>query len=123
MNLIITGKDFALTEGIKNVINEKLKKIERLIGEASTIEVKLGARGNSPENYKVELTVRFKKDIVRAEVIGKDMYNAIGEAVDTVAARIHKLKGKRKNKAGEKSIRDNSVEYENIEEVNNPRPR
>lgn len=117
MNLIITGKDFALTEGIKNVINEKLKKVEKLIGEDSTIEVKLGARGNSPEHYKVELTVRFKKNIVRAEVMGKDMYNAIGEAVDTVTTRIRKLKGKRKKKAGEKSIRDNSVEYKNIEEM------
>lgn len=117
MNLIITGKDFALTEGIKNTINEKLKKVEKLIGEDSTIEVKLGARGNSPEHYKVELTVRFKKNIVRAEVMGKDMYNAIGEAVDTVTTRIRKLKGKRKKKAGEKSIRDNSVEYKNIEEM------
>lgn len=43
--------------------------------------------------------------------MGKDMYNAIGEAVDTVTTRIRKLKGKRKKKAGEKSIRDNSVEY------------
>ena len=117
MNLIITGKDFALTEGIKNTINEKLKKVEKLIGEDSTIEVKLGARGNSPKHYKVELTVRFKKNIVRAEVMGKDMYNAIGEAVDTVTTRIRKLKGKRKKKAGEKSIRDNSVEYKNIEEM------
>lgn len=117
MNITITGKDFALTEGIKNAINEKLKKVEKLIGEDSTIEVKLGARGNSPEHYKVELTVRFKKNIVRAEVMGKDMYNAIGEAVDTVTTRIRKLKGKRKKKAGEKSIRDNSVEYKNIEEM------
>lgn len=106
MKLIITGTNFTLTEGVKAAVKDKLKKIEKLVGEEAAVEVKLNTKAGKVESCKVELTVRFDKNIVRAEVVDHDMYKAIGTAVDTTAVRIKKLKGKMKKKAGEKSIRD-----------------
>ncbi len=117
MKITITGKDFALTEGLTNSVKNKLKKIDRIVGDDTIVDVKLSAKGKYKEHYVVELTVKFKKSIVRAEVSNIDMYKAIGDAVDTVTSRIIRLKGKMKNKAGEKSIReniDNNVKYEDV---------
>ena len=33
MNINITGKDFALTESIKNYVNEKVSKLSKYLGD------------------------------------------------------------------------------------------
>lgn len=114
MNTTITGKDFTLTDGVKDAVEGKVKKIEKFAGEEASVEIKLSARGKNAEHYRAEITVRFDKNVVRAEVTGEDMYRVIGDAVDVVVERIKKVKGKLK-KAGGKTIR--TQEPENIEEI------
>lgn len=108
MKITITGKDFELTDGVKSAVNNSLKKIEKFVGEADA-EVKLGAKGSNIKRCKVELTVRWDKNVVRVEAVDMDMYAAISTAESIAVARIKKIKGKMKKKAG-KSIRDDKFQ-------------
>ena len=44
MRLTISGKNFTLTEGIKDAAEEKIKKIERLVGDDASVAVLVSAK-------------------------------------------------------------------------------
>lgn len=49
MRLTISGKNFTLTEGIKDAAEEKIKKIERLIGDDASVAVLVSAKKEKKE--------------------------------------------------------------------------
>ena len=104
MNTKITGKNFTLTDGIKEAVNEKVKKIEKVSGPEAAVDICLSVKEGKAK--RAEVTVKADKNIVRAEVTGDDMYKLIAEAVDTVVKRIKKIKDKQRKRAGSESIRE-----------------
>lgn len=105
MRLKITGKNITLTEGIKDAVKEKVKKIEKLVSEEALTEVMLSAKHGRAKAQRAEITVRAKKSVVRAEVTNDDLYRAIAAAVDVVTERLKKIKEKSRKRAGSESIR------------------
>lgn len=105
MRLKITGKNITLTEGIKDAVKEKVKKIEKLVSEEALTEVMLSAKHGRAKAQRAEITVKAKKSVVRAEVTDDDLYRAIAAAVDVVAERLKKIKEKSRKRAGSESIR------------------
>lgn len=105
MRLKITGKNITLTEGIKDAVKEKVKKIEKLVSEEALTEVMLSAKHGRAKAQRAEITVRAKKSVVRAEVTDDDLYRAIAAAVDVVTERLKKIKEKSRKRAGSESIR------------------
>ena len=105
MRLKITGKNITLTEGIKDAVKEKVKKIEKLVSEEALTEVMLSAKHGRTKAQRAEITVKAKKSVVRAEVTDDDLYRAIAAAVDVVTERLKKIKEKSRKRAGSESIR------------------
>lgn len=105
MRLKITGKNITLTEGIKDAVKEKVKKIEKLVSEEALTEVMLSAKHGRAKAQRAEITVKAKKSVVRAEVTDDDLYRAIAAAVDVVTERLKKIKKKSRKRAGSESIR------------------
>lgn len=105
MRLKITGKNITLTEGIKDAVKEKVKKIEKLVSEEALTEVMLSAKHGRAKAQRAEITVKAKKSVVRAEVTDDDLYRAIAAAVDVVTERLKKIKEKSRKRAGSESIR------------------
>ena len=105
MRLKITGKNITLTEGIKDAVKEKVKKIEKLVSEEALTEVMLSAKHGRAKAQRAEITVRAKKSVVRAEVTDDDLYRAIAAAVDVVTERLKKIKEKSRKRPGSESIR------------------
>ena len=105
MRLKITGKNITLTEGIKDAVKEKVKKIEKLVSEEALTEVILSAKHGRAKAQRAEITVKAKKSVVRAEVTDDDLYRAIAAAVDVVTERLKKIKEKSRKRAGSESIR------------------
>lgn len=112
MRLKITGKNITLTEGIKEAVKEKVKKIEKLVGEDTAVDVMLSSKVGKVKSQRAEITVKTRKSVVRSEVTGEDMYDAIADAVDVVAGRLKKIKEKSRKRAGSESIR--AVESEAV---------
>lgn len=104
MRLKITGKNITLTEGIKDAVKEKVKKIEKLVSEEALTEVMLSAKHGRAKAQRAEITVKAKKSVVRAEVTDDDLYRAIAAAVDVVTERLKKIKEKSRKRAGSESI-------------------
>lgn len=117
MRLKITGKNITLTEGIKDAVKEKVKKIEKLVSEEALTEVMLSAKHGRAKAQRAEITVRAKKSVVRAEVTDDDLYRAIAAAVDVVTKRLKKIKEKSRKRAGSESIRTAEKEATVREEV------
>lgn len=117
MRLKITGKNITLTEGIKDAVKEKVKKIEKLVSEETLTEVMLSAKHGRAKAQRAEITVRAKKSVVRAEVTDDDLYRAIAAAVDVVTERLKKIKEKSRKRAGSESIRAAEKEATVREEV------
>lgn len=105
MRLVIAGKNITLTEGIKDAVKEKVKKIEKLVGEDTAVDVVLSAKHGRAKAQRAEITVKTKKSVVRAEVTDNDLYKAISAAVDVIAERLKKIKEKSRKRAGSESIR------------------
>ena len=105
MRLKSTGKNITLTEGIKDAVKEKVKKIEKLVSEEALTEVMLSAKHGRAKAQRAEITVKAKKSVVRAEVTDDDLYRAIAAAVDVVTERLKKIKEKSRKRAGSESIR------------------
>lgn len=117
MRLVIAGKNITLTEGIKDAVKEKVKKIEKLVGEDTAVDVVLSAKHGRAKAQRAEITVKTKKSVVRAEVTDNDLYKAISAAVDVVAERLKKIKEKSRKRAGSESIRAAEKEAAVREEI------
>ena len=81
MRLKITGKNITLTEGIKSAVKDKIKKIEKLVGDDAAVDVMLSAKHGKAKGQRAEITVKTKSSVVRAEVTDEDLYRAINSAL------------------------------------------
>ena len=73
MRLKITGKNITLTEGIKSAVKDKIKKIEKLVGDDAAVDVMLSAKHGKAKGQRAEITIKTKSSVVRAEVTEKMM--------------------------------------------------
>lgn len=105
MRLKITGKNITLTEGIKSAVKDKIKKIEKLVGDDAAVDVMLSAKHGKAKGQRAEITIKTKSSVVRAEVTDEDLYRAINSAVDVVTGRLKKIKEKSRKRAGSDSIK------------------
>ena len=93
-------------EGIKDAAEEKIKKIERLVGDDASVAVLVSAKKGKINAKRAEVTVKFNGNVVRAEVTDDDLYKAMNDAVDIAAERVKKMKEKGRKRAGSKTIRE-----------------
>ena len=98
MRLTISGKNFTLTEGIKDAAEEKIKKIERLVGDDASVAVLVSAKKGKINAKRAEVTVKFNGNVVRAEVTDDDLYKAMNDAVDIAAEKKNERKRKKKSR-------------------------
>ena len=94
MRLKITGKNITLTEGIKDAVKEKVKKIEKLVSEEALTEVMLSAKHGRAKAQRAEITVRAKKSVVRAEVTDDDHSLSFAVAFVVFSETVIKIKEK-----------------------------
>lgn len=114
--LNITAKNFNITEGINAAVEEKAKKIEKMIGENSSIDVKLDTKSRKKNTKRAEITIRYSdgRRVVRSEITTDDMYKSISQAADIVTERLKKAKDKQRKRAGSDSIRIPKEEALNV---------
>ena len=64
MNLVISGKNLDITEGLRSAIEEKIGKLERYFTDTTEVHVTLSTEKN---RQKIEITIPMKGSIIRAE--------------------------------------------------------
>ncbi len=109
MNYTFKNKNYALPEDMKQKIVQKLNRLSKMLPENTDVTVHLSA---VKQENKVEVTIPVSKRILRAEVKGQDMLNAVDEVVDVLDKQMVRYK----TRLRERSRRDTRYtdEYDTI---------
>ncbi|MFO7969247.1 MAG: ribosome hibernation-promoting factor, HPF/YfiA family [Bacillota bacterium] len=117
MKLEIVGKSgFVITDAIRNYVEKKLGKIDRLFNEQliATVICKVYRDGT-----KVEVTIPIKFLTLRAEVKDRDLYAAIDKSVDKLEAQLrknkHKMNRSLQEREGLKNTFSDDLDLEELE--------
>jgi putative sigma-54 modulation protein len=88
MNIIITAKNFKLTDGLKSAIHEKLERFEKMISESEPVRVVLETKRYG---QKIEVTLPINNRYIKAESTEEDLYVAIDTVIDKLKRQISKF--------------------------------
>ena len=91
MNLVISGKNLDITEGLRSAIEEKIGKLERYFTDTTEVHVTLSTEKN---RQKIEITIPLKGSIIRAEEVSSDMYVSIDLVEEVIERQLRKYKNK-----------------------------
>ncbi|MFR3359466.1 MAG: ribosome hibernation-promoting factor, HPF/YfiA family [Eubacterium sp.] len=91
MNLVISGKNLDITEGLRSAIEEKIGKLERYFTDTTEVHVTLSTEKN---RQKIEITIPMKGSIIRAEEVSSDMYVSIDLVEEVIERQLRKYKNK-----------------------------
>ena len=100
MQLFLTGKNFVISERVRDYVEKKIGKLDRYLPDISEARVEITQEKTKSARDKnvVQVTLRTNGAILRAE----ERSDAIYACIDTVADKIHRqivrYKGKRKNR-------------------------
>ena len=61
MNLVISGKNIDITEGLRSAIEEKIGKLERYFNDSTEVHVTLSTE---KERQKIEVTIPMKGSMI-----------------------------------------------------------
>ena len=91
MNLVISGKNLDITEGLRSAVEEKIAKLERYFSDSTEVHVTLSTEKN---RQKIEITIPMKGSIIRAEEVSSDMYVSIDLVEEVIERQLRKYKNK-----------------------------
>ncbi|NQT32868.1 MAG: ribosome-associated translation inhibitor RaiA [Candidatus Omnitrophica bacterium] len=95
MNVTITGRNFDLDEPIKDYLNKKLERIERLYRRIYKCEVILT---EEKQRQNAEVILYLKRNRVVGKESSPDMYASIDLAAEKVQKQLRKLHGRLSSK-------------------------
>lgn len=103
MDVLVTGRHCQVPDEFRARVEEKLTSIEKLKDRVIRVEVQVTANGHKrqPEqSTQVEITLRSKGPVVRAEGTADDKYVAFDRALDRLKAQLRKASDRRKTHRG-----------------------
>lgn len=110
MNFKHMGKNYKVTDSLKEVAEKKLNKLEKYFKEDVECRVTYSQEKNL---RKVEVTILLTGTILRAEEATDDMYTSIDRAVNALESQMRKYKTKLQKRYND----GKTIRFENIPEV------
>ena len=99
MDIVVKGRNVEVPEHFRERVQEKLAPSERLDSRVIRIDVELTHEKNPRQSdrcQRVEITVRSKGPVIRAEACAADFYAALDAAVSKLEARLRKSHDRRR---------------------------
>ena len=106
MQIIINSKNIYVEDQVKEEVNKRLEKLDKYFTNETIAHVMFTEEG---KDTKVEITIKFKKALLRSEVSDADLRTAADKAIDRIERQLIKHKEKFKKRNYE------SIRYDNIE--------
>ena len=100
MEIVVVGRHVEVPEKFRRHVAEKLQKVEQLAPRAHLVDVELTHENNprqSGTSERVELTVRGKGPVVRAEATADDRYAALDAATTKLVERLRRVRDRKKD--------------------------
>lgn len=100
MDIIVKSRHTDVTERFKRQVDSKLtKKISKLDPKVMRVDVEVSEERNprqSNRRERVELTIRSRGPVIRAEAAAGDRFTAFDRALDKLESRLRKASDRRK---------------------------
>jgi putative sigma-54 modulation protein len=119
----INVKNTELTDRLKEYIEKKIPRLERLLPEIDQIKLNLSyakSMRNRSDREVAELTITGRGFILRTEERDADMQTAVDKAVDKMQRQIERFKGKRARGRGDGTPASEVQVVELAEEASQP---
>ncbi len=100
MEIVVVGRHTEVADRFRQHVTEKLAKVEQLAPTAQRIDVEVTHENNprlSEVCERVELTVRAKGPVVRAEAAADDRFGALDLAINKLTERLRRNRDRRKD--------------------------
>ena len=111
MNMIISGKQMDLTDGIKHAIEEKLGRLDFYLHPETDVKVTVSVK---KARQKVEVTIfPINGPIIRAEDIEENLYAAIDIVYDKLNIQLRKYK----KRVQDRHKSNESIRFDAIEDI------
>jgi ribosomal subunit interface protein len=101
MEIVVTGRHTEIAERFRNHVEDKIVKVSPLTPNAQRIDVVVTREKNprlSATAERVELTVRAKGPVIRAEASAEDRYAALDLAMGKLLERLRRVRDRRKTR-------------------------
>ena len=103
-NLEIFGREFEVTDHMRDYITKKVAKLDRHLDSIEQIRIDLAfvkAARSAADRYVAQMTIYGKGFILRSEERSDDIRTAMDAAMEKLSRRIDRLKDKRKRGRGD----------------------
>ncbi|WP_180953930.1 ribosome hibernation-promoting factor, HPF/YfiA family [Bacillus sp. M6-12] len=101
MKLNITAKNFELTKGITQFVEEKFERLTKKVDKNTTLHVTLST---SKEGQKAEVMLHVAGQLLKMEAVHSDLYVSINTLIDKVNYQVNK-RIEKSNKRTHETIR------------------
>jgi ribosomal subunit interface protein len=103
MDVLVTGRHCQIPDEFRARVEEKIASIEKLKDRVLRVEVQVTtytSRRQPDQSTKVEITLRGRGPVVRAEAFADDKTVAFDHAMDRLKAQLRRASDRRKNHRG-----------------------
>ncbi|MGW0913145.1 ribosome hibernation-promoting factor, HPF/YfiA family [Streptomyces sp. NPDC002784] len=109
MDIVVKGRKTEVPERFRKHVAEKLKleKIQKLDGKVISLDVEVSKEPNprqADRSDRVEITLRSRGPVIRAEAAASDPYAALDLAAEKLDARLRKQHDKRYSRRGARRL-------------------
>ena len=100
MEVVVKGKQFVISDRIREYVEKKMDKLERYLPDVdeARVEITQEKTKSVKDRNVVQVTLRTNGTILRAEDRSEAIYASIDAAVDKIQRQIVRYKGKRKDR-------------------------
>ena len=114
MKTVITGKNYAPSEKLKDIIEKKFAKLDKYFSDDITANVlTIKEKGT----YKVEATLKANGTIFRAETRSGDPYDCVDRCIEKLSNQMSRFKTKLQKKyKGQKDVGFEDLPADELEE-------
>ena len=101
MEIVVVGRHTEVADRFRRHVEDKLAKIEQLAPSAQRVDVEVTHENNPRQSgvrERVELTVRDKGPVIRAEAAADDRFGALDLAMTKLSERLRRANDRRKNR-------------------------
>ena len=97
MRLQVKGRNLDVTDSIRSYAEQKLKKLDKQLNDATEIELELAVEKNPSiaENHVAEATVWTKGPVLRAREASEDMRASIDQLTEKLVRQVRHYRDKR----------------------------
>jgi ribosomal subunit interface protein len=120
VDIVVKGRRAEVTDRFRKHVVEKLSRVERFDGKAMSIDVELSKERNPRQADRcdrIEITLRTRGPVVRAEACAADPYAALDLATAKLEARLRKAADRRRVHHGRRSPVSVSVATSTLAEL------